>query len=112
MIIANPDCSEISFDLRIEDAKGVFADPGAHIHCGKKGENGPVIAFLAGGMPGGLNGNVVVRGVLTMDNIVSDACGDNFDDILVSMIHGKAYVNVHSTDYPDGEIRGQIHCNE
>ncbi|MFK0571813.1 CHRD domain-containing protein [Endozoicomonas sp.] len=111
-ITVDPDCGEIAFNLRIKNAEGIFADSGAHIHCGIKGENGPVIAFLAGDMPGGLNGKVTVRGVLTRDNIVSDACGENLEDILEAMLHGKTYVNVHSAANPNGEIRGQLHYTD
>jgi len=38
----------------------------------------------------------------------SDVTGVAFNDLLNEMRNGNAYVNVHTTTFPAGEIRGQL----
>ncbi|SHG77793.1 CHRD domain-containing protein [Ferrimonas marina] len=102
------EAGEIDFTMAITRATGIFAGPGAHIHCGTAEENGPVVAFLAGGMEAGLNGRVVVSGTLTEANIVATDCGATLAELLVAMGEGRTYINVHSLANPSGEIRGQL----
>jgi hypothetical protein len=86
----------------------------AHIHVGQRGVNGNVIVFLCGG--GGkpdcpaLSGTVT--GTLTSADVQSIptqgvASGD-FRALLTAIHAGVSYVNVHTTNFPGGEIRGQI----
>lgn len=84
----------------------------AHIHLGKKGANGGVAAFLCGGggkKPCPASGGTVT-GAITGANVV--ATGDLKKGDLAGLIQaissGDTYVNVHTTKYKDGEIRGQI----
>lgn len=92
----------------------------AHIHCGTEGVNGPVVAFLYPSGPppvliaGRFNG-VLAEGTLTAASVIprpdSAACPGgiaNFDELLDKMRSGGAYVNVHTSQFPGGEIRGQI----
>ncbi|MBJ7600882.1 MAG: CHRD domain-containing protein [Candidatus Nephthysia bennettiae] len=86
----------------------------AHIHFAQRGVNGGVVAFLCGGggkpvcpAPGG-----TVTGTITAANVVAVAdqnvtAGD-FPGLLRIVRSGDAYANVHSTNFPAGEIRGQI----
>lgn len=46
---------------------------------------------------------ILVQGTLT----AADARGISFEQLLDEMRAGNAYVNVHTTQYPAGEIRGQ-----
>lgn len=64
-----------------------------HIHMGRAGINGGVIIGLTNS--GGTSGTLHGSGTFT------DAQED-------SLINAKTYVNVHSTTYPGGELRGQI----
>jgi hypothetical protein len=101
--------TEIEFRLRIEDAVGILAVAGAHIHCAPAGQNGPVAVFLAGAAPpGGFAGDVEVEATLTQANIIPTACGATIAELVQSMIDGDTYVNVHSAANPGGEVRGQI----
>lgn len=86
----------------------------AHIHFAQRGVNGPIIAFLCGGngKPDCPERGGTVRGEITRDDIRAIpeqglAAGD-FAGFLRILRAGAAYVNVHSTQYPNGEIRGQI----
>jgi len=98
----------IDFELEIVNADNILGVAGAHIHCAPAGENGPVVAFLAGEVPGGFDGTVEVKATLTEANIVDDACGADLGELLESMRSGDTYVNVHSPAHPGGEVRGQI----
>lgn len=83
----------------------------AHIHQGAAGVDGPVMAFLfnAG------TGNTVTSISVTGQVLVGDLLGPALNNIAGFMHYiaiGEAYVNVHSTEFPNGEIRGQlVHCD-
>ena len=104
----NRDRTRIDFELEVEDGERILAGPGAHLHCGAFGENGPVILFIAGGVPVGFDGDVEISGSWNDGNIVNAACGATIADVVDSMIDGGTYVNVHSAANPAGEIRGQV----
>jgi len=90
----------------------------AHIHFGQRATTGGVAIFLCGG--GGKPTCPVAGGTVTGTISASDvqaiaaqglAAGD-----LASMVKaikaGFAYVNVHTTNFPTGEIRGQIRVEQ
>lgn len=77
---------------------------GAHLHYGPVGVNGPVwFDILANQTPGSpqVNGNMIT--FIFRGTLVSAA---NIPDI----INGDAYINVHTQQFPGGEIRGQVEC--
>jgi hypothetical protein len=82
---------------------GVFA---SHIHLGAAGVAGPVIFNLF--VPNGTNtatlNGVVGSGTITNANNVNIS----LDSLRVLFNNGNAYVNVHTTANPGGEIRAQI----
>jgi hypothetical protein len=107
------DGTELSFRLIVANIQNVTQ---AHIHCGAAGVNGPVVAFLYGFelIPGRTQG-VLSEGTLSAAHVIprpdSPACPGgvaNFDDLLAKMRSGDTYTNVHTTQFPGGEIRGQI----
>ena len=63
----------------------------AHIHLGKAGKAGAVIVPLCGPCKSGAHGTVKVT-----------------EKIVKAIESGAAYVNIHTTKNPAGEIRGQI----
>jgi hypothetical protein len=65
------------------------AETGAHIHQGAVGLEGPILFTLPSGSP--------KTGTVTLS--------DSQETLLLS---GGLYVNIHSTNFPGGEIRGQI----
>ena len=82
---------------------------GTHIHCGAAGTNGPIIATLLSPTDGGLTAaQTQVAGVITDDSISETSCGDNVTAVLGSIEAGLVYINVHSTENPSGEVRGQV----
>jgi hypothetical protein len=81
---------------KIKIGEGVMA----HIHRGARGSNGPVVANLAG--PG--DGN-------SADCLTEGEMGKFPTGISVSEILDNPedfYVNVHTSEYPSGAIRGQL----
>lgn len=61
----------------------------AHIHLAPSGVNGPIIIPLPLGSP--------IDGVFFLSN-----------SEVTALLAGNLYVNLHSTEFPAGEIRGQI----
>ncbi len=102
--------------LRVRTARhaavALLGFAGAHIHCGDAVTNGPVIAFLAGVIPGGVDGLYRTRSELTDANVMPTDCGSNLSEVIESMIEGDTYVNVHSLANPGGEVRGQIYLDD
>ncbi|MBM3678501.1 MAG: CHRD domain-containing protein [Actinobacteria bacterium] len=81
--------STIAWSLDVSGLSG--AASGAHIHFGAKGKAGDIALELCGPCTSG------ARGKAKLDQKVLDAINA-----------GEAYVNVHTTANPPGEIRGQI----
>jgi hypothetical protein len=78
----------------------------------ERGVNGPVVAFLFGFVPTGetVNGTLAV-GTLTGADLIPRPLigfGGTMGELIARMRAGGAYVNVHTIEYPGGEIRGQI----
>lgn len=107
----NTDESEIVVDLTVTDGDDLLGVAGAHIHCAPAGSNGPVVAFLAGSQPVGLDGDLRIRLTISNENIINSACGATIGELVQSFRAGMAYVNVHSVANPGGVVRGQIYQN-
>ncbi|WP_077213070.1 CHRD domain-containing protein [Bacillus dakarensis] len=81
----------------------------AHIHLGERGENGPVVAFLFGPIHPGISvTRGMVDGIITAEDLVGPLEGKSFETLVDLMREEKAYVNVHTVQNPEGEIRGQV----
>jgi hypothetical protein len=69
------------------------ASTAAHIHQGKTGQNGPVIITLT----------------KTSDNTWAVPPFTFLSDAqYIAYVDGDLYVNVHSAEYPGGQVRGQL----
>jgi hypothetical protein len=85
----------------------------AHIHLAPAGQNGPVVLWLYPSgpppqlIPGVTNG-VLSTGVVTSANLVGQLAGASLADLVDLIVAGNAYVNVHTSQFPAGEVRGQI----
>jgi hypothetical protein len=79
-----------------------------HIHVGPKGAQGPVVIDFT--FPAGRTGDFPITFALTTrDFRARPEIGiHTIDDAIQAIVGGNAYVNVHTTQYPGGEIRGQI----
>jgi hypothetical protein len=104
--------TEVAVNLRIKDLTGVFTR--AHFHCGRPGQNGPIAFGLVDPGPLAFDGQRV-RGTLTNTDFTGVDCMpaigrpvNNIAALAFAMRDGLIYANVHSTDFPPGEIRGQM----
>ncbi len=99
------DGKEIEYILKVKDIENATA---AHIHMGKKGEEGaPVVGLFKGPKEGKFSG-VLAKGTITADKLVGPLAGKTIKDLDKMIKDGDAYVNVHTTHVPSGEIRGQV----
>lgn len=97
------DGTSVAFELKWGDlSTPAFA---AHMHCGGPEATGGVgVTLFAGAM--GTEGEV--HGTFTAPD-AGNTCGwEDLDDVLAAMAGGTAYVNVHTTRFRGGEIRGQV----
>lgn len=76
-----------------------------HLHNAPEGENGPVVVDLLAdaGVDGSIGNSF---GVPTVEITVDEA--DTTSDVLSEAVDGNIYFNIHSTDFPSGELRGQL----
>ncbi|MDQ0062185.1 hypothetical protein J2T14_004385 [Paenibacillus harenae] len=71
--------------------------------------NGPVVVTLFGPNKFGISvRRGIVRGVLTAADLSGPLAGLTIADLITEFNNGNAYVNVHTVQNPNGEIRGQI----
>jgi hypothetical protein len=104
------DGTELSFRLNVANIENITQ---AHIHLAPAGANGGVVVWLypdgppAQLIPGRTQGTLA-KGTITADDLVGALAGAALDDLVEEMKAGNAYVNVHTSQFPGGEIRGQI----
>ena len=95
----------LNYQLALSDMTNVTA---AHIHLGNDDENGKVVlTLLKSDNPSGLEVETL-GGNFTDDDVQGPLSCVPLDQLIGFMGNGSTYVNVHSTDFPLGEIRGQI----
>jgi len=51
---------------------------------------------------------MLAKGTITAEDLVGPLAGMSLNDLRMAMMQGLTYVNVHTSQYPPGEIRGQI----
>lgn len=111
--VSNKQGTLIKFHLEVNNIENFVQ---AHIHFGARGVNGPVLVFLFGAdlmtledQNGISTRRGIVTGTITENDIVDNTVGvESVRDLLQLMRKKLAYVNVHTEQNPNGEIRGQI----
>ena len=110
--------TSIAYQVSYEDLEGAVQQ--AHIHFGQRSVNGGICIFLCTNLGNGPVGTptcpappATLTGNITSANVTGNAASQGisatqFDKVLAAMSNGTTYVNVHSTKYPGGEIRGQL----
>jgi hypothetical protein len=107
----------LTFTLKFQNLSAPVTQ--AHIHFGKVHMAGGVMVFFcsnlatapAGTQPCPASGGTVT-GTLTAANVLAIAgqnvtAGD-FNAVTEALLSDTAYANVHTTNFPAGEIRGQV----
>lgn len=79
-----------------------------HIHVGPRGVAGPVVLNFP--IPSGRTGDLPLSFRLGASAFVArPEIGINtMQDLIQAIVGGGAYVNIHTSQYPGGEIRGQL----
>jgi hypothetical protein len=79
----------------------------AHIHAGTVDVAGPIMVFLYGGptITGSFSGVLAQAEITRRSRFTAPF---TFDSVMTRMRNGTAYANVHTSQNPAGEIRGQI----
>jgi hypothetical protein len=96
----------VRFNVNVTDIQGITM---AHIHSGKQGENGPpIVPLYKSDTPSGQTSGVLAKGNITADTFQGPMAGKQIPDLITAMQNGETYVNIHTQQNPDGEIRGQI----
>jgi CHRD domain-containing protein len=92
----------------------------AHIHFGKRRDSGGVMVFFCTNLGNGPAGTPTcpansgtVSGTLTAASVVAilgqNVKAGDFDALVDALESNTAYANIHTTAFPAGEIRGQVH---
>jgi hypothetical protein len=101
----------ISYQLIVQNIENVTM---AHIHIAEEpGGDGPPAVWLypsappAELIPGPFSG-LLGQGSFTEVELLGPLAGKTLDDLLIAIQENRAYVNVHTEQFPPGEIRGQL----
>src|SRR5215208_148803 len=97
----------IMYKVNVTDIENVTA---AHIHSGQVGENGPIVITLFKEDPPttAMTTGVLSEGNITATNLEGPMAGQLLSNLISAMRNDQTYVNVHTQQNPNGEIRGQI----
>jgi hypothetical protein len=107
---------EIDYRLSYNRLEGTVQQ--AHLHFGGKAQSGGISVFLCSNLGNGPTGTQAcppsgtVRGTITPEDVIGPAAQgiapEEFTELVKAIRADKVYVNVHSSLYPGGEIRGQL----
>lgn len=115
------DGTAIDYELTYQDPESVVTQ--AHIHFGRPAITGGIVLFLCTNLappvgvpapPACPSAPTTITGTLTEADVIAvvaqgiDAGATGFAEILDAIRAGAAYVNVHTTGHPSGEIRGRL----
>lgn len=75
-----------------------------HIHFGKPGENGPIVFTMFKYDPP--RDEVLETGTITADKLEGPMSGKQVSDLAFAGANGSLYMNIHTVENPNGEIRG------
>jgi hypothetical protein len=104
------DGSSLSYRLNVANIENVTQ---AHIHMAPAGSNGAIVAWLYPSAPPlqlipGRSQGTLGEGTITAANLVGPLAGQPLSALVAAMDTGNAYVNVHTSQLPGGEVRGNI----
>ena|SRR5688572_5889371 len=98
---------EVAVTLNVWNAP--TATTAGHIHVGAAGIGGPVVLNFPAGVAGRTGDFAMTFRLGEAAFVARPAQGINtLDDIIQAIVNGNAYVNIHTTQNPGGEIRGQL----
>jgi len=112
------DVSTSSISYRLTYSGTATAVTQAHVHFGKVHVGGGIMVFLCTNLGNGPPGTPAcpasgtVTGTLTAASVVGPTAQNvpvgDFGALLAALDSNTAYANIHTTQFPAGEIRGQM----
>ena len=98
-----PNNETVDFNVNATNIQGVTA---GHIHQAAQGQNGEVVVPLFNyDTPQNM---VSENGTISADMLTGPMEGKTIAELITAMKDGNTYVNIHTEQNPNGEIRGQI----
>ena len=94
----NPNKMELAYLIHVDTNSLTGPIAAAHFHNAAEGENGGIVRHITRDF---VDGTAV--GVWRATDALSFS-----DDMIAELMAGNLYINVHTTAYPGGEIRGQV----
>lgn len=98
----------MNYEVYVTDIDGVTL---AQIYQGQEGENGPAVSTLIRFKditPSGPVNGLLTQGIITADSLQGPLSGKQVSDLTELIENNNTYVEVQTTENPNGEIRGQI----
>jgi CHRD domain len=113
----NDRAQEITWRLSYTDLATAVTQ--AHIHFGSPSQTGGISFFLCTNLGNGPAGTqpcpaapAMISGTVRPADVIGPAAqgiaAGEFEEIVRAMRAGSTYANVHTTQFPIGEVRGQI----
>jgi CHRD domain len=105
---------ELSADGRISNytlnAYNISNVTSVHLHRGAKGTNGPIIMTLNKNTasPRGQIDNIISKGRILGTQFEGSLAGKYMSDLMQMIDEGNVYINICTSQNPEGEIRGQL----
>jgi len=111
--ILNADETELAFNIFYEGLQGpILGGPGAHFHEAPPGQNGPIVRGLTlEELNGSTSPDGFFLGTWTDTDPVgfpTPTSGPLTPALVEALKDGNIYFNLHTTEFPGGEIRGQL----
>jgi hypothetical protein len=98
--------TKMTYTLTASDIDNVRA---AHIHLAPRGQEGEIVVnFRVSTLCTVEPTSMSCQGTITAAQLTGPLAGRPLSALVRAMREGRTYVNVHTTAFPDGEIRGQI----
>ena len=99
--------THVSYWLNITGLNEII---GAHIHNGTAEQNGDVVVTLSGpeSAENAQNPVISLKGNITSDKLEGPLAGKELSELVSLMSDGTVYVNVHTGEFQNGAVRGQI----
>jgi hypothetical protein len=107
IVTISKDESSVHYKVIVANIENVVA---SHFHMAPANTNGGIVRGIfqnPNPQPSGPMNGILAEGDITADNLTGALAG-NLSGFIDAIRNGNIYVNVHTTAYPGGELRGQL----
>ena len=104
----NSDGTSMNYEVYVTNIDDITL---AQIYKGEADENGPALSTLIrfkDMTPSGQVNGLLTQGVINADSLQGPLSGKQVSDLTELMQNNNTYVEIQTTENPNGEIRGQI----